>query len=178
MTRLALTMLRVAGVAVVLMLGFMWWGEAVRRDRLFAPVRALGITEIVYVAETDSGIGPGDHESGVRLFVMPERMAEAIAAGGINHLNALPTSSTGGAWDWKPTPVRSGDADWPMSDGDGVATLADVMERYWSSTEVTDAVRDLVDGALVSPGSYYAFDGNDLFVMIPDARRLVFAYGG
>jgi len=178
---MALTGLRIAGIAVALFVAFMWWGASVRQDRLFSPVRAFGVSELVYVAESSGGIGPGANESGIRVFAMPESLLERIALDGVAYLNRLPRRQSeygvGQPWDWKPTPVPSDDPGWTYAGKGSAPALSDIMERYWH-TDVAPEIRQLVDRALGTEGNLYVIDRNDLFVMILAERKLVFAYGG
>jgi len=81
-------------------------------------------------------------------------------------------------WNWQPTPVQPGDAQWPWGDAAAPAAPADIIERYWHGMEVAPEMAVLVDQAVESEGGFYAIDHDDLFVMMPKQRRVVFAYGG
>lgn len=171
-----LTLLRVTFwiglVAVGLFLGFAWWGDRVHQERVFGPVAALGVTELDYISEAGEGIGPGANESGIHVFILPDARADAIARGGSDYLNRLGMPEL----DWRPTPV-SGDPGWPGPDGAQPA-IADIIEQYFVIAPVRDDIRALADRILTTEGGFYALRGGRVFLVSPQERRVVFAYGG
>lgn len=60
----------------------------------------------------------------------------------------------------------------------GCLSILGNLGRYEFFVPVREDVEDLVNAALFSPGSYYAFGQTGLINMIPSKDRIVFAYAG
>lgn len=149
---------------------------------------AMGVSRVLYAEEDDFGsIGlPGDNETGIILYEMPDAVAKALSSNAQKYLNDI-SEPAGGDWrgkfeNWHETPVIF-DEQWPrggkyegrwqwVSPG-----IGDYMGRYFAMP-FDASVERLVNDAIFKPGSYYAYGRIGLIILIPSMQRVVFVYSG
>jgi hypothetical protein len=158
-----------------------WW-------RLGLAPAGLDIWLVLYSQEETWGFGPGGNETGVIVYKLPEAAATRVAAGGAPYLttlsNASESAGRGRYQNWRATPI-SGDEQWLYGDTGARrragyrASIDDFLDRYGFRIEIDAAAKALIDEALSSSGSYYAYGaGGSLVIVAPRVRRVILAYAG
>jgi hypothetical protein len=57
-------------------------------------------------------------------------------------------------------------------------TISDYLNRYGFGIDVDPTVEALVDHAISKPGSFYSYGRIGVVIVIPRAKRSIFAYAG
>lgn len=148
----------------------------------FVPV-GLGITEILYVKEESWGFGPGGNETGVIIYALPESIALKIQNQGARYLEgtSAKTDVNGdlrGIYDnWRPTPMKLEGSD---ADANAVMSydVADYLNRYGFGIEIDPSVKQQINQALSTPGSFAAYGRIGVFIVSPRIRRAFYIYNG
>lgn len=143
----------------------------------------MNISSILYVSEEAWGFGPGANETGIIVYKMPEVVAHELETSGLAYLQALP-KNPGRGWQgrysqWRLTPVVN-DGRWPSARerGDWVSPgIGDYIFKY-VYTPLDAEVEQMVNEAIFSGGSYYAYGRIGMIILIPHTRRIVYAYNG
>jgi hypothetical protein len=156
-------------VALFVTFKFMEW-----RFRLSHVPEGLGVSTVLYAHEQSWGSPflplPGDNETGVIVYELPEATAREIEKDGIEYLrrNAAHDQRWRGLFlEWHATPIA--ERNW---------TLSSFLHKYGFPIDVDADVERSIDEAVVRPGSYYAYGRSGLLMLIPAKRRAVFAYAG
>ncbi len=142
----------------------------------------LDVHDIAYRKERRWGLPllalPGDNETGIRVFHLPPRAAQALRQHGIAYLRGLPDMPlhlddprTRGRYEhWHETPLDENarrHVTHHCEDGDGGFCIA-VDARVW----------DAVQHAISTPGSYYAIGRSGVIVIDPARQRVIYMYNG
>jgi hypothetical protein len=144
----------------------------------------LEVTGILYWNEKNWGSiflpMPGDNETGIFLYGLPATVADKITAEGLdffrrpeNEERRIGRQTTHS--EWHETPIAE-DGHWSIQRHG--AKLSDYLNQYGFGIEVDPSVETLVNDAIAKPGSFYSFGRTGLVVVIPTARRAIFAYAG
>jgi hypothetical protein len=179
-----------SGVALPLALLGAWgdWPLQLRNHHLSFVPEAMEVSEILYVAEDSWGFGPGANETGIIVYPMPEAVAAGLIAEGVAYLEALPRNQRGdwhGTYDnWRDTPIRQ-DKHWPViaaSEPHICGAISPGIGDYTFPYDVCIPfdrdIERMVNQAIFVPGSYYAHGRAGVLILIPKARRIVYAYNG
>lgn len=149
----------------------------------------LGVSKIFYVSEESWGFGPGGNESGIYIFELSSSVAQAIEKDGINYFSKLPKKPRKqGEWrghyeQWSTTPV-SFNQSWsgPESNSEVhvnfVPRIATYLNRYGFGIPIDPAIEREIDEAISKPGSFLAYGRSGVLIVIPRAKRIVYAYHG
>ncbi|MBR0691697.1 hypothetical protein [Bradyrhizobium lablabi] len=112
---------------------------------------------------------PGDNETGILTYNLPDAIANRIADEGLgffyrpeNVERRFGTQRTHSAWHETPMGV----------------TLSGYLNRFGFGIEVDPAVEALVDNAISKPGSFYSHGRLGVVIVIPRAKRAIYAYAG
>lgn len=176
-------------VVVLLLLAIPWsachYSERSRQLR-YLPA-AMGVSRVLYAQEDDFGsVGlPGDNETGIILYEMPEAVVRELSSNAPAYLDtiSLPIGDRrGGFENWHRTPVTV-DERWPRGSYEGrwkwvSPGIGDYMGRYGFAIPFDADVERLVNDAIFKPGSYYAYGRIGLIILIPAVQRVVFVYSG
>jgi hypothetical protein len=133
----------------------------------------LEVTGILYSNKENWGLVllplPGDNETGIFMYGLSDAIANKITAEGQDffrrpenverRVGKQRTHS-----EWHETPM-------------GV-TLSDYLNQYGFGIRVDPSVEALVDNAISKSGSFYSHGRSGLVVVIPKAKRAIFAYAG
>jgi hypothetical protein len=178
-------------VAIAVLIGVAWGGYQflVRNHRLSFVPEAMDVSHILHASEESWGFGPGGNETGITVYEMPKAVAAQLETAGLKYLENLPQQSHGhwrGRYEkWLPTPLVYDDR-WPgdqvarnQIDGDWTSPgIGDYMFRYGFVIPLDRDVERMVNDAIFRPGSYYAHGRIGMIILIPAARRIVYAYRG
>lgn len=149
----------------------------------------LSVSKILYVSEESWGFGPGGNETGIIIFELPSNVAQTIEKDGINYFAKLPKKSRKqGEWrghyeKWGTTPASFNSA-WsgPESNGEVhlnfVPRIATYLNRYGFGVPIDPALEREIDEAISKPGSFLAYGRSGVLIVIPRARKIVYAYHG
>jgi len=162
------------------------WSDASEKSRYLqmAPV-GLGVSQVLYSLEESWGFGPGGNETGIVVFELPVDVASRIERQGIRFLDQRVSSQTvvrRGTdmripYRWNATPVRVEGSD----DNTNLARSYDIGEylnRYGFGLVIDKEVTRTINDALSSRGNFVDDNGRRLLIIMPKARKLVFAYRG
>jgi hypothetical protein len=151
----------------------------------------IAASNILYVEEKQWGIGlPGDNETGVLVYEMPEAVAEGLEAGGVGYLEQLPRKPQspppdfrGVYSDWQETPVVPDPRHWGSSDYEGTRYwvspgIGDYLNKYGFPIPIDASIEAMINDAISKSGGYYAYGRIGMILLIPRVRRIVYAYNG
>ncbi len=150
----------------------------------------LGPAVVVYDQQVSFGIGgPGDNETGVIAYDLPQLPVARLNQEGLAFLRALPSQSGNdvrgtGYHTWTTTPAS--DASWlhRRDDGNpdpsrGGPSLGAYIDRHGFAIEVDPKVEQAIDGALASPGAFLGRTrGGGVLLLVPHSRKAFFFYAG
>jgi hypothetical protein len=112
---------------------------------------------------------PGDNETGIFLYGLSDTIANRITAEGLDFFHRpenierrVGKQRTHSEWHETPMGVK----------------LSDYLNKYGFGIRVDPFVEALVDDAISKPGSFYSYGRTGLVVVIPKAKRAIFAYAG
>ncbi len=174
-------------LCILLIAGFkIWEGQ----NRLSYVPESLSVSKVLYAKEELGGFGPGGNETGVIVYELPDRVAEQIKKTGINYFTGLPPKA-GNDHDWhgrynkwQQTPIR-GNPDWlDKAVGQNSASttstpqLANYLSKYGFGIAINANLERDINTAISKPGSYFAYGRIGVLIVIPDLRRVVYAYDG
>lgn len=142
----------------------------------------LDVHDIAYRKEQRWGLPllalPGDNETGIRVFPLPPRAAQALRQHGIGYLRGLPDMPlrlddprTRGRYEpWHETPLdenarRHVTRHCARDEG---SFCISVDARVWGA----------VQQAISTPGSYYAIGRSGVIVIDPARQRVIYMYNG
>jgi len=143
----------------------------------------LNVSKVIYVNEESWGIGPGGNETGIIVYELTDEVANEIQKVGA----AKFSKDTGGFSDfenWEQTPILLTDA-WQGSRSGGepeqniqFTKIANYLERWGFSVSIEPKIESEIDYAITEAGSYYAYDRNGIIIVIPNYKKVVYAYAG
>lgn len=150
-------------------------GEKAAMQRIPSELQAA---EIVYENEESWGVGfmPGDNETGVVAYSLPNATVDRIATEGIGFFDRL-----SGRWaDWSETPVVL-DRDWSAAGAfdPNVEPLQRFLERHGFGIDVDPKVARAINHAVSTKGSFYKhLRGGGVILVAPAARMAYLFYAG
>ena len=160
------------------------------RYRLGLVPSRLKVSGVLYVKELLWGIGPGGNETGVLVFALPEDSVVSQKTGCIGFLRQACSASamsrkTGGRFsEWKATPMLA-ERQWLEREStsrgasaSGSPRIANFLDQYGFGISIDEEIQEMSDKALSEPGNYYHSGRTGLLIVIPDKRRVVYAYAG
>jgi hypothetical protein len=133
----------------------------------------LEVTGILYSNEKNWGSVllplPGDNETGIFLYDLPDAIANRIADEGLNFFHHPENVERRVGMqrtysEWYETPMGK--------------KISDCLNQYGFGIEIDPTIEALVDDAISKPGSFYSYGRNGLVIVIPRVKRAVFAYAG
>lgn len=140
----------------------------------------MEVSSIAYVTEESWGIGmPGDNETGVIAYNLPDRAMQGIDAQGIGYFRQLSCAKGWHDWhgrydEWQETPILA-DEKWGTP---GPSRLANYLNRYGFGIPVSGPIGAAIDGAISGPGSFYAYGRIGMILVVPRKRQAFFVYTG
>ena len=160
--------------------GFKYW----EKETLLSVVpRGFGVSKIIYRAEESWGFGPGGNETGLIIFELPKSTAEKIVEEGKSYLestrqnNGFGESWRGSYEAWYQTPVLvEGDGGGPNRTRD--YEIAHYLDRYGFGILIAPDIEQEINDSLSKPGCYLAWGRIGFLLVIPKAKKVVFAYNG
>ena len=142
---------------------------------------SLDPESVEYARNEAWGFGPGGNETGFNVVILSEEGVQRVSQGGIKWLNAQPGGRV--RPEWAETPVPRDDL-WLgiENSGSGVSdnpTVVAILYRYGFGFDPPQDHREAIDTALNTPGSYYAYGGGGLVVVVvPQTHRAYVFYAG
>jgi hypothetical protein len=148
----------------------------------FVP-EGLSVSTILYTKEQSWGFGPGGNETGLIVYELPDSIAKEIQKVGLGYFTNLPqkkgdSSDSRGRYEtWQSTPILL------KGSGSGAVTtnsyeIANFLNRYGFGISIDSQIEQEVNRAISTPGSFYANGRIGILIVIPDIRRVVYAYNG
>lgn len=153
----------------------------------------MNVWRVIYVAEEISGFGPGGDEAGIIVYDMPDETYDMINKKGISWLE-LYAQNKQNSWkkrysNWQSTPVPTtlrwaNPQSCPSKSSDkyliiypnGCPSISGYLWIYGFSFD--RHIEAMVNKALFSNGAYYAFNRTGFLIVIPEEKRIVYAYSG
>jgi len=143
-----------------------------RHEMSFMPAD-LEVTGIQYSRQQNWGSAllslPGDNETGILMYGLPDAIANRIADEGLaffgspeNVERRFGMQRTHSTWDETPMGI----------------TLSDYLNQFGFGIKVDPSVEALVDDATSKPGSFYSHGRTGVVIVIPKAKRAIYAYAG
>ncbi|MDR2081113.1 MAG: hypothetical protein LBP54_04420 [Campylobacteraceae bacterium] len=136
---------------------------------------ALHVNSVSYSKEESWGFGPGGNEAGIRVYPLPQHIADKISQQGIEFFNTLPPNQNqksrgwrGKYSKWSQTPIKA----------DGKMDIYDYICRYGFCIEIDGSVVEQATEIVNSEGNYYAYGRVGLIVVSPSKKLVLYMYNG
>ncbi len=149
----------------------------------------LKVSKIIYSKEKSWGFGlPGDNETGVIAYEMPEYISTKISKEGIDFLSSFLSSSKDNNEresyyeNWHSTPIV--DNNWSDSASDNNSTnivkakIKTYLERYGFSIAIDSNIEEQINHVIAENGSFFAYGRVGLIIVAPKIRKVFFVYSG
>ena len=169
-----------AVLSVLLFFGFKSWE---RNHHLSFVPDGLNVSTILYVKEKSWGFGPGGNETGVIVYELPDINAKEIQKIGIEYFNKMPPK-TGDSHDWhgryetwRQSPVLLKGSD-SGTNSTKDHEISNYLNAYGFGIPIDPQIEQEINKAISKPGSFVAFGRIGVLIVIPDIRRVVYAYNG
>lgn len=144
---------------------------------------ALRVNTISYSKEESWGLGPGGNEAGIRIYPLPEEIAEIIKTRGMEFFKNLPENKNqrkrkwrGRYGVWHETPI-SENRYWKRNNGD-ILDIYDYICRYGFCIQIDKSVLDQAAEIINTKGNYYAYGRIGLIVVSPTKKVVIYMYNG
>lgn len=179
-TEIAIYLLILFGFILFIYLQYKSWEE--RRYLDIVPY-GLNVSKILYANEESWGFGPGGNETGIIVYELPDEVAHEIQKVGA----AKFTQETAGFSDfrnWEQTPILLRDA-WQGSRSGGepeqniqFTKISNYLERWGFSVSIDPKIESEIDYAITKSGSYYAYGSTGIIIVMPNNKKVFYAYAG
>lgn len=179
---LILSTLLIAGCGI-------YYQHSITQHRLNFLPKGLPVDDILYANEEYWGWGPGANETGFIAYKLPDTAAQAILQGGIAYLERLSPgrSASGYYWHyekWQETPILS-DPHWLDNKQKREAItaaaspkIANYLNLYGFGIPIDPLIESELNTAIAKPKSYFAYGRIGIIIVIPDTRKVIYAYNG
>lgn len=137
---------------------------------------ALQATSISYNKEESWGFGPGGNEVGIRVFPLPEQVANEISRQGISFFHGLPPNRNQYT-NWSQTPINPGHP-WDRDKEAGKMDIDDYICAYGFCIDIDHTITKQATEIINSKGSYYAYGRIGLIIVSPDKKMVLYMYRG
>ena len=155
-----------------------------REFRLSFVPDALHVRSVAYTEEESWGFGPGGNEAGIRVYPLPEQIANEVSRRRIEFFNNLPPNQTqqGRRWRgvyqaWSETPIMPSER-WKPNEETRNLDIYDYICAYGFCIDIDPAVVNEANAIINSPGSYYAYGRIGLIVVSPSRKLVLYLYNG
>jgi hypothetical protein len=167
-----------------------WFEGWEQQNRLKHVPQHLSVSKVLYATEEVWGFGPGGNEAGVIVYELPDSATKEIKKAGISYLAKLPPkslSSNDGRdlyQTWQHTPMHAApdwadkSTTWATSSAMSTPQLANYLNQYGFGVEIDADIEREINEALSKPGSYFTYGRIGILIVIPDIRKVVYAYNG
>lgn len=148
----------------------------------FVPM-GLATSKVLYVNEESWGFGPGGNETGVIVYELPEGVSKEMQQDGIDYLARLPRQKKAdrdwrGVYEhWQSTPILVEGTDSSMN-RTMFHNIESYLDRYGFGIEIDPQIKQEINHALSTPGSFAAYGRIGLIIVIPKVNRVVYVYNG
>ncbi len=142
----------------------------------------LGISNVLYAAEDSSVFSSIENEAGIIVYELPEGIAEDIRKGGVGYLAKFhPKSGGSNDWhgdfeQWQSTPIAL-DKAW-LDEKGTTPKISNYLNKYGFGIHIDSQIEDEINSAVSTRGSYFASSPLGMLIVIPETRRVVYAYTG
>jgi hypothetical protein len=158
-----------------------------RQFRLGHVPGGLNASTVLYAAEQSWGLPffllPGDNETGLIVYELPDGTAKEIQKIGIDYFTKMPQKA-GDSRDWhgryetwQSTPILLEGSD-SGTNTTNSSEIANYLNRYGFGISIDSQIEQEINKAISKPGSFAAYGRNGVLIVIPDIRRVVYAYRG
>lgn len=148
-----------------------------RQFRLGHVPDVLNVSTVLYVNEQSWGLPffplPGDNETGLIVYDLPDGTAKEIQKVGIEYFAKRP----GRYETWQSTPILLEGSD-SGTNRTNSYEIANYLNRYGFGISIDSQIEQEINKAISKPGSFAAYGRTGILIVIPDIRRVVYAYRG
>lgn len=179
LSRLYVLLLLIAIVAIPYA-AFKHWEEGFM---LSSVPDALNVTSISYSKEESWGFGPGSNEAGIRVYPLPEQIANEISQRGLEFFDHLPPnyqqrSEWRGRYEqWLETPIRP-NSQWERNEKTARLDIYDYICAYGFCMDIKPTVVEEANAIINSAGSYYAYGRVGVIVVSSSKKLVLYMYNG
>jgi hypothetical protein len=172
-------------VAILVVLSYGLFKLKEHQHRLNYMPADLEVTGILYSNEENWGSPimplPGDNETGIFMYGLSDAVAKKIAEQGLSFFNRPENIARRVEFQqthsqWHETPIVEDDDKWPVARFG--RKISSYLDRYGFGIHVDPLVETLVDDAISRPGSFYSHGRTGMVIVMPRAKRAIFAYAG
>ena len=158
-----------------------------RQFRLGYVPEGLNVSTVLYANEESWGFPffplPGDNETGLIVYELPDSTAKEIQKVGIDYFTKMPQKA-GDSHDWhgryetwQSTPILLEGSD-SGTNRTNSYEIANYLNRYGFGISIDSQIEQEINKAISKPGSFAAYGRIGVLIVIPDIRRVVYAYNG
>jgi hypothetical protein len=150
----------------------------------------LNVTTIINANDQGLGLGPGDNEAGLIAYELPDNVSTEIKKNGISYFFNMPPQKgenregRGEYSSWQQTPLPSTpnlenkDQDKEITPTTSTLKISSYLaERSFVSIKIDPLIENQIDSALSKSGSYVGYGYRGIIIIIPDIKRVFYAYG-
>ncbi len=141
----------------------------------------MNIEKVLYAEEKAWGVGlPGDNETGVIAYELPEDVSKALELRGLGYLEGLDCARRdGGDWRgrfyrWKRTPIQDG-RKWAKAGDPEIRTY---LGQYGFDINISPTIEAEINAAISGSDAFFAYGQIGFAILVPSKRRAYFVYAG
>lgn len=139
----------------------------------------MNVWKQIYAKEKAWGIGmPGDNETGLIMFELPNSASKNVMKDGINFLKTLHPGNKCSN-EWQETPQLT-NTDWFNNESNaGIPNVEHYLNRYGFGIPFDGAIIHDINQSIAMSGSYVSYcRGGGAVIVMPKINRIAFAYSG
>lgn len=178
-------------ITIIFFIGFFYFPQKIYNEKVYNNLiaklpKSLGVKEVIYKNEESWGIGlPGDNETGLIIYKLPENTAHLIEKFGINYLenlNEIQDINMSTRYDieskWEKTPIKYDDR-WKYVKKYGDTRIANYLCRYGFCIDVEEKYEKIAEQIISTEGSYYVYRRGGATLIISTHKQLIiYLYSG
>lgn len=143
---------------------------------------ALHVHSVLYSKEESWGFGPGGNEAGIRVYPLPQYIADEISRRGIEFFINMPPNQNQQSREWRgkydkwlETPINANASYYWKPEG---LNIYDYICAYGVCINIDDEIVKQATEIISSEGSYYAYGRIGLIVVSPAKKLVIYMYNG
>jgi hypothetical protein len=143
---------------------------------------SMHVWKQVYASEESWGVGmPGDNETGLIEFELPSDISQNVEKEGVAYLNQL--GNSGKCYGkWQETPITTDSDIWYKNADSQDSTTPDIdnyLYRYGFYIPIKQSIINEVNQSISVSGTYLDYcQGGGVIIVMPKAKKIIFAYSG
>lgn len=145
---------------------------------------ALKVETLVYEKDKTWGFGPGGDEAGIRVYSLPDAIAQQISKRGLEFFAQMPVNHDqhkrnwrGQYNDWSKTPIET-DSRMLLNQKKLSFDIKDYLCTYDFCNDIQATLLEETNKIVNSPGSFYAYGRIGIIVVSPNTKQVLYFFSG